>query len=79
MDVQEAIKNAPLFAHLSKKDLRQLAATMSPRSYPAGAVIIEKGKAGMGFFIIASGSAKVTVKGDRIRTLKSGDLSARSP
>ena len=73
MDVQEAIKNAPLFAQLSKKDIKQLAATMNPRSFPAGAVIIEKGKPGVGFFVIASGSATVTVKGDRVRTLKAGD------
>lgn len=73
MDVQEAIKNAPLFAQLSKKDIKQLAATMNPRSFPAGSVIIEKGKAGMGFFVIASGSATVTVKGDRVRTLTAGD------
>jgi CRP-like cAMP-binding protein len=73
MDVQEAIKNAPLFARLSKKEIKHLAATMKPRSFPAGAVIIEKGKAGMGFFVIASGSATVTVKGDRVRTLMAGD------
>ncbi len=73
MDVQEAIKNAPLFAQLSKKDIKHLAASMSPRSFPAGSVIIEKGKAGMGFFVIASGSATVTVVGDRVRTLKAGD------
>ena len=73
MDVQEAIKNAPLFAQLSKKDIKHLAASMNPRSFSAGSVIIEKGKAGMGFFVIASGSATVTVKGDRVRTLKAGD------
>ena len=73
MDVQDAIKNAPLFAQLSKKDIKHLAATMNPRSFPAGSVIIEKGKSGMGFFVIASGSATVTVKGDRVRTLKAGD------
>lgn len=73
MDVHEAIKNAPLFAQLSKKDIKHLAATMNPRSFPAGSVIIEKGKAGMGFFVIASGSATVSVRGDRIRTLVAGD------
>ena len=57
MDVQEAIRNAPLFSQLSKKDIKQLAAAMNPRTFPAGAVIIEKGKPGMGFFVIASGSA----------------------
>lgn len=73
MDVQDAIKNAPLFAHLSKKDIKQLAGAMNPRSFPAGSVVIEKGKPGLGFFVIASGSATVTVAGDKVRTLQAGD------
>jgi|HubBroStandDraft_3_1064219.scaffolds.fasta_scaffold204910_2 CRP/FNR family cyclic AMP-dependent transcriptional regulator len=73
MDVQEAIKNAPLFAQLSKKDIKQLAATLNQRSFPAGTVIIEKGKPGVGFFVIASGSATVTVGGNQQRVLKAGD------
>jgi CRP-like cAMP-binding protein len=73
MDVQEAIRNAPLFSQLSKKDIKQLAAALSQRSFPAGAVVIEKGKPGVGFFIIASGSATVSVGGNRVRALKAGD------
>jgi CRP/FNR family cyclic AMP-dependent transcriptional regulator len=73
MDVQDVLRNAPLFARLSKKDIKQLAATMNPRSFPAGTVVIEKGKPGMGFFVIASGSATVTVGGNRVRALKAGD------
>lgn len=73
MDVEEAIKNAPLFSQLSKKDIKQLTAVMTPRSYRAGEVIIEKGKQGLGFFIIATGTAKVAVGGDQVRELKAGD------
>jgi CRP/FNR family transcriptional regulator, cyclic AMP receptor protein len=73
MDVEEAIKNAPLFSQLSKKDIKQLTAVMTPRSYRAGEVIIEKGKQGLGFFIIATGTAKVAVGGDQLRELKAGD------
>ena len=73
MDVQDALKNAPLFAQLSKRDLKKLAATMNPRSFQAGTVIIEQGKPGIGFFLIASGSATVTVGGNRVRALKAGD------
>ena len=73
MDVEEAIKNAPLFSQLSKKDIKQLTAVMSPRSYRAGEVIIEKGKQGLGFFIIATGTAQVAVGGDQLRELKAGD------
>jgi CRP/FNR family transcriptional regulator, cyclic AMP receptor protein len=73
MDVQDAIKNAPLFSRLSKKDIKQLAATLTQRSFPAGTVITEKGKPGVGFFVIASGSASVVVAGQPMRTLKAGD------
>jgi CRP-like cAMP-binding protein len=73
MDVEQAVKNAPLFAQLSKKDIKQLTTVMTPRSYRAGEVIIEKGKHGLGFFIIASGSATVTVRGNQVRSLKAGD------
>ena len=73
MDVEQAIKNAPLFSQLNKKDIKQLTAVMTPRSYRAGEVIIEKGKQGLGFFIIASGTAKVTVRGNQVRELSAGD------
>ncbi len=73
MDVQDAIKNAPLFSQLSKKDVKQLAAALNERTFPAGTVVIEKGKPGVGFFIIASGSATVTVAGNRVRVLGAGD------
>ncbi len=73
MDVQEAIKNAPLFAHLTKKDIKQLADVLTARSFPAGTVVIEQGKPGVGFFVIASGSAAVTVGGQRMNGLGAGD------
>jgi len=73
MDVEQAIKNAPLFAQLSKKDIKQLTAVMSPRAYGAGEVIIESGKKGLGFFIIANGTAKVSVQGNHVGDLKAGD------
>ena len=73
IDVQEAIRKAPLFSQLSKKDIKQLAATLNPRSFPAGTVIIEKGKPGVGFFVIASGTATVTAGGNQVRSLTVGD------
>jgi CRP-like cAMP-binding protein len=73
MDIEQAIKSAPLFSQLSKKDIKQLAATMSERLFPAGSVITEKGKKGLGFFIIASGSAIVSLAGSEARTLRAGD------
>ncbi len=73
MDVQQAIQNAPLFAQISKKDAKHLAATLIEQSFPAGAVIIEEGKPGVGFYVIAKGSATVKVKGKTIRTIEAGE------
>jgi CRP/FNR family transcriptional regulator, cyclic AMP receptor protein len=73
MDVQQAISSTPLFAQLGKKDVKQLAAALSERRFPAGSIIIEKGKPGVGFFIIADGTATVTVNGSLVRSLTAGD------
>jgi CRP-like cAMP-binding protein len=73
VDIQEVIKNAPLFAQLPKKDVKQLSGALTERQIPAGTVIIEQGKPGVGFFVIASGTATVSVKGQTIRSLGAGD------
>ena len=73
MDVQEAIRNAPLFAELSKKDIKSLAAALTPQNFPAGTVILEQGKPGVGFFVVANGTATVKIKGKTIRTIEPGE------
>jgi CRP/FNR family cyclic AMP-dependent transcriptional regulator len=72
-DVHEAIAQAPLFAHLSKKDIKQLTGVLRERSFPAGAVVIEEGQPGVGFFVIADGSAVVTVGGRKVGVMGPGD------
>ena len=73
MDVQEAMENTPLFAEVPKKDIKRLGAALVERHIPAGTVITEQGQPGVGFFVIASGSATVTVRGQAVRSLKAGD------
>ena len=57
MDIQDAIKTAPFFSQLSKKDVKQLAAALD-ENVPGRRVVIGKGKPGVRFFIIASGSRR---------------------
>lgn len=71
--VEDAIGRVPLFRKLSKRDLKSLATSMKERVFPAGAVIMEDGQNGVGFFIIDSGTASVAVGGKPTRTLKAGD------
>jgi signal-transduction protein with cAMP-binding, CBS, and nucleotidyltransferase domain len=72
--VEDLIKQVPLFAGLSKRDLRNLAAAMKERTFEAGKVITEPGETGMGFFVIDSGTATVTAGGGHHNVLKRGDF-----
>jgi CRP-like cAMP-binding protein len=71
--VEDVIRRVPLFANLSRKDLKSLAASMKERTFDAGTVITEPGESGVGFFIIESGSATVTAGGEARPNLKPGD------
>ncbi len=71
--VEDVISRVPMFAKLARKDLKSLAASMKERTFTTGTVITEPGQSGVGFFVIESGSATVTVGGENRRTLKAGD------
>ena len=72
-DVQEVIRSTSLFAQLSKRDVKQLASALRETRFAPGSVIMERGKPGVGFFLIAEGSATVSVDGKTIEVLKAGD------
>ena len=46
---------------------------MSEKRVDAGDAVTEEGKKGVGFFVIESGNARVTVGGEEKRTLGPGD------
>ena len=69
---EELIKRVPLFADLDGRELREVAGSMKERIFEAGDTVTEEGKGGAGF-VIDDGTAKVTVGGQEVRTLKSGD------
>jgi CRP-like cAMP-binding protein len=73
MDVEQILHNAPLFSRLQKKDIKRMAAALTERSFPAGAVIIEQGQPGIGLFVLASGSATVSANGKNLHTFAAGD------
>jgi len=70
---QELVQQVPLFSGLGKKELQTLANSMKERIFDAGDTISKEGQSGVGFFIIEDGAASVTVGGDELRTLGSGD------
>lgn len=70
----ELVQRIPLFAELKEKELKQVAGSFKERSFSAGDVIVEEGQESFGFlYVIESGEADVTVKGEHRTTLTTGD------
>lgn len=70
----EALKRAPLFEGLSKKDLVELARATDDLSVAQGTVLCREGSLGREFFVIVEGSAEVTRGGKRIATRGAGEF-----
>lgn len=66
------LKEVPLFSSLSEEELNELVPLFQERSYAPGHEITKEGRPGFGFFVIESGSAKVTVNGEEQTTLGPG-------
>ena len=69
----ELIKRVPLFSDLNDRELKQIARSMKERRFNAGETVTEEGKGGIGFFVIADGTATVTIGGEQVRTFGTGD------
>ena len=69
----ELIQQVPLFTSLSKRDVETLARSFRDRTFPAGSEVTTEGQSGVGFFVIESGDATVSVHGEERRTLGAGD------
>jgi CRP-like cAMP-binding protein len=65
----ELLKQVPLFESLQEKQLKALSSEMTERRFSEGQELTAEGAGGAGFFVIESGSAKVTVDGADRRTL----------
>jgi CRP/FNR family cyclic AMP-dependent transcriptional regulator len=57
--VLERLRALPLFADVDDAQLERLAAGMSEFDAPAGQLLIERGKAGSGMFVLEQGQAVV--------------------
>ncbi len=63
----------PIFQGLDNRDLERIASSMKQRTFHAGDTVTAEGQGGIGFFVIESGDAKVTIGGRDRRTLGPGD------
>jgi CRP-like cAMP-binding protein len=64
----------PLFGDLSKGQLRKLAKAFKEHTFGPGTTVVREGEnSGVGFFVVADGSAKVIVGGKTVATIGPGD------
>jgi CRP/FNR family transcriptional regulator, cyclic AMP receptor protein len=69
----ELVQGVPLFADLDRKELQGLANSMKERTFRSGQTIASEGQSGIGFFVIAEGTANVSQGGEDRATLGPGD------
>jgi CRP-like cAMP-binding protein len=67
------LKTVPLFSDVPERDLPGIARSMTRVEWPAGEAMLGEGAGGIGFFVVESGSAQVSIGGREVATLKPGD------
>jgi CRP/FNR family transcriptional regulator, cyclic AMP receptor protein len=70
----EALKRAPLFEGLSKKELTQLARVSEDMEIPEGKTLTKEGELGHEFFVIVEGETEIKRKGRNLGTRGAGDF-----
>jgi CRP/FNR family cyclic AMP-dependent transcriptional regulator len=69
----ELLRRVPLFADFNDNDLKRLARSFKERTFQAGSTVAGEGKTGAGFFVIESGEASVSIRGQEHGKLGPGD------
>jgi pyruvate,water dikinase len=69
----DVIEQVPLFANLSARDVAHIASLFKERRFAAGETVTKEGAGGAAFFVIDSGEAKVSLRGNELATLTRGD------
>ena len=70
----DALRRAPLFEGLTKKELTELARATDELSVPAGTVLCREGSLGSEFFVLLDGTATVTRDGKTLATRRGGEF-----
>jgi CRP/FNR family cyclic AMP-dependent transcriptional regulator len=70
----DALKRAPLFAGLSRKELEHLAQLADDLEVPAGKVLTRQGDTGREFFVLMDGEVDVVRDGELLGTSGAGDF-----
>jgi len=67
------LEHVPIFQGLDHRELERIASSMKQRTFHAGDTVTAEGQGGVGFFVIESGEARVTIGGKDRRRLGPGD------
>jgi CRP/FNR family cyclic AMP-dependent transcriptional regulator len=73
-EVITRLAQVPLFSGCSQRDLQTIARVVKDIDHEDGTVIAREGEPGVGLFIIADGTAEVTIGGVKKNTLGTGDF-----
>jgi CRP-like cAMP-binding protein len=68
----ELLRQVPLFAGCSKRELSEISTLADELSLPAGTKLIEEGRRGHEFFLLVDGIVDVSAKGREPKTLGAG-------
>jgi CRP/FNR family cyclic AMP-dependent transcriptional regulator len=72
-EVMDTLRDVPLFAGLSDKELKRVADNMVERTFSDGQEITSQDARGNWFFVIEEGTASVSKNGETVRNLGPGD------
>jgi CRP/FNR family transcriptional regulator, cyclic AMP receptor protein len=70
----DLLRNVPLFAACSTKELRRIAAIADELSFREGKILTRQGGPGREMFILLDGTVKVERNGEQINVLGPGDF-----
>lgn len=69
----DLLEGVPLFAGLEDRDRERLSGRFQERRFREGATIVEEGSEGTAFYVLAEGSATVSLGGEMVSSLGPGD------
>ena len=70
----DVLRRVPLFADLEKRDLEQVARLFKERTFSAGETVVKEGSGGGAFYVIESGTATISIRGENRGTVGPGDF-----
>lgn len=73
-EVAALLKKTPIFAQADDETLESMLKSTIQRTIPAGETIVEKGKEGIGFYLILEGTSEVSAGGKKLAKLEAGDF-----